>query len=274
MCVVEPQGLRSTVVENALKVLLPDDNMAALAGHLGFDPMATRGAVVASYPASTLVLMDVPHDASLVEQKLKERFTTPPQRLEDARGVVTISGAIGLKKRTLSFLYPNVLAWETGAPLPLRAAIAFSEEKLKRSKPALYTEPLRSLAPHLGNAPFQVMAPAPPAHTWSGAHGLLQRTLAIGLSAQPTGEWVTVKIAILGEWDDPPTEALRRLNRTLDDIAASPVGKLTGLNSPSTPWSFEGDKEVLRASAAFDPNKVAAGLRAATTAQIREIVGP
>ncbi|MFO0658562.1 MAG: hypothetical protein U0165_01825 [Polyangiaceae bacterium] len=81
-------------------------------------------------------------------------------------------------------------------------------------------------------------------------------------------------VMALGTWDDPPTEALHRLEATIKDLASSPLGKLTAVDQPVMPWALDGDRDVLHASATFDADKIGSGLRAATSAQIREIVGP
>jgi len=120
-----------------------------------------------------------------------------------------------------------------------------------------------------------VMATSPAKQPWTkGAHGLLERATAIGLAATPSPKGLEVRGLLLGSWDDPPTEALRRLEKTLGDVMASPLAGLTGVREPIVPPSVAGDKEGIRFEMVVDPKRLAEGLRAATEAGLGEIFGP
>ena len=187
--------------------------------------------------------------------------------------VVRLSGTIGATPRALADLDEAVIAMELGPRGPLVAAIAFAEQKLKRAKPALAAEPLTTLAARLGDAPMRILAPSPARSGWQGAHGLLARATAVGVALTPRPDGLLVRGTLLGAFDDPPTEALVRLSKTAVDVAESPLGHLLSLDRPVVPLATGGDRDALRAELVLDPAKVAAGLRAATSAQLTEIFG-
>ncbi|MFO0658563.1 MAG: hypothetical protein U0165_01830 [Polyangiaceae bacterium] len=184
--VARPAELRrAATFKSALAQLIPDENLAALGGYLGFDPRMIDNAVVAGSGDSMLTLLDVVHDAKVVEKKFVERITSTVERADDGRGLIRLSGLIGTRRRALALLEPTALAWESGPSGPLRATCAFALGKLKKAKPALMAEPLLTLSKKLGDAPLIVMAPAPTRDQWSGAHGLLEHATAVGLLPRP-----------------------------------------------------------------------------------------
>lgn len=273
--IARPSELRrSATFNSAIAQLIPEQNLTALSGYLGFDARQAETAIVAGSGDSVLTLIEVAHDPKLVEKKFVERVTSTVERVDEGRGLIRLTGTIGTRRRALALLEPSVIAWESGPSGPMRATVAFALGKLKKAKPALLAEPLLTLSKKLGDAPLIAMAPSPTRDAWSGAHGLLDRATAIGVAATPGLEGLQVTLIAMGTWDDPPTEALHRLEATLKDLATSPLGRLTAIDHPLTPWSVDGDRDVIHATATFDADKIGSGLRAATSAQIREIVGP
>lgn len=263
--------LREHALGKPLATVIPEANVDTLSTYLGFDPRLADQIAVAGYGESTLYALRVAHDPAQVETKFRERITSDFFRNIDGPSVTVLSGTIGSRRRSMADLDASVLLFESGPSRPLKAAIAFAQGKLKRARPALQVEPLATLARRLGPAPALLFAPASEAVPWRGAHGLLDRAAAVGLAASASPEGLRVRSVLLGAWDEPPTQALARLEHTLDDLAHSSVGRLTGLDAPRAPWSFGGDGEGIHAEGLLDPQKIADGLRAATSAGLREL---
>jgi hypothetical protein len=75
----------------------------------------------------------------------------------------------------------------------------------------------------------------------------------------------------MGAWGDQAAEAQKRLEESLVDIQASPLGGLTGVSQPIVPAAITLEGDALRFSAVLDPKKLAQGLRDATGAGLPEI---
>ena len=275
MVIARPAELfRTSSLGPSLSLLLPRENLDRLGLHLGFDVRLADSFVIANFGESTLYLVQIPHDGPGVEKRFLERLTGSVEKSGSGTRTVRIAGNLGAERRAMVDFEQTVIAIETGPSGPLRAAIAFSEGKLKKSKPALHADPLEALARRLGDAPLSVLAPAPGRAPWGrGAHGLLANAIAIGATATPAAEGLQVRGVALGAWDEPPTQALHRLTRTIEDVVTSPLGRLTGLSEPIVPVATGGDRDAIRFEATLDAQKVAGGLRAATTATLGEIFG-
>jgi hypothetical protein len=259
-----------------LALLVPPAGVDRLAERTGVDLRLADELVIAGNGRSTLYLVRVAHDQALAEARFRERLTDEPPQVREGSSVVRVSGTAGLARRSFAALGGSALAFETGEPGLLRAAIAFARGRLKRARTALAAEPLGSLARRLGDAPLRLYALNPPRTPWPrGAHGLLERALAAGLVAAPSSDdALKARGALAGLWDDPPSSALGRLEATLLDLGHSPLGRLTGFNEPRAPFSFRGDRDVIEVEAAFDAAKLAEGLHAVTSARLDELFPP
>jgi len=256
-------------LEAPLGLLLTPAGLDALGEYLGFEPRLIEELIVASYGATTLYLLRVPHDPQKVERLFLGRLTAEVLRSNDGPGVVRLNGRIGNVPRGLATLLPDTVAYEVGPSGPLKAVVAFAQGKLKKARPALLAEPLASLVHRLGDAPIRVFFPSPA--SWKGANGLLDRAVAAGVSLTPRGGNLALKAALLGAWDDPPAEALRRLERTVSDVAGSGLGHLTALDAPVEPLRLGGDAELITAETTLDATRLAKGLRDITRASLAEL---
>lgn len=253
-----------------LRPILSPEGLDALGGYLGFELRLIEELLVATYGATTLYLLRAPHDPQKVERLFRERLTDEQRRSNDGPGVARVTGRIGNVPRGLATLLPDVLAYEIGPTGPLKAVVAFAQEKLKKARPALTVEPLASAAAKLGDAPIRLFFPSP-ASAWQGAHGLLERATAAAIALTPQGTDLALEALLLGAWDDPPTEALRRLDLTLKDLTSSAIGKLTGLPEPVSPYRSEGDAERLTVKATLSTERLIRGLRDITQAPLDEL---
>ncbi|HEU4405116.1 MAG TPA: hypothetical protein VFS43_07485 [Polyangiaceae bacterium] len=267
---------RSPNLRLPLGLLVPPAGLERLADYTGFDLRLADELALASDGRSTLYLVRVAHDPALVEARFRERLTDEPPGVREGSSVVRVSGSAGEARRSFAALGGSVVAFETGQPGLLRAAIAFARGRLKRARPALSAEPLASLARRLGDAPLRLYAVNPAREPWpKGAHGLLERAIAAGLVAAPSPDGsLRVRGALAGTWDDPPSSALGRLEATLRDVGRSAIGRLTSFGEPLVPFSFRGDRDVIEAEGALDAGKLAGGLHAMTSARLDELFPP
>jgi hypothetical protein len=261
---------RASSLGKPLALILPPANLDLLADHLGFDLRLADELLVAGFGPTTLYLLRVAHDPAIVERLFRERLTGEVERSAEAPNLIRTGGLLGSTHRGLATLEPGVLAFEVGKPGPLRAVVAFALGKLKKARPALDSEPLKTLTTRLGDAPLRFFFPSPAA-SWKGAHGLLDRATAASVAVTPSAQGLQLRALLLGAWDDPPTVALRRLSETAQDIATSPLGRLTGLDHPIERPSLGGDREAIHLEVLVDAMKVAEGLQAATSAELRDL---
>jgi hypothetical protein len=260
-------------LDGPARPLLPDGNLDALRLHLGLDPRRIEHLVVASYGKTTLYLLAGSHDPRLVERQFADRLTDEVVRGNEGPGIVRLQGVIGTTPRALATFLPDVVALEVGPPGPLRAAIAFAQGRLKKARPALSAPPLASLAPRLPDAPIRLYFPSPPPSA-GGAHGLLDRTAAAAFALTPDGPRLRLHGALLGAWGDDPTEALRRLDLTVRDVTASPLGHLTALDEPLDAYRSSADGDLLLLDGAIDLARLARGLHDITSASLTELFPP
>lgn len=277
MVVIKPaEILRSPVLRPAVLRVLPDEKLGRLEATMGFDVRQADTAIAAGFGPSTMFLVQVPHDGPRVTKLFSERLSGEVKRSEGGHRLVRVDGKIGTEKRSLVDFEEAVVGIEAGPSLPLRAAVAFSEEKLKKAHPALAAAPLDALWKHVQGAPIVAVAPRSVTGTWrSGAHGILERALAVGLSATPSDRGLLVKVTVLGPWEEQAQEAAERLRLTIGDLEKAPIGKLLGLDQPLSPKDLvTADKEVITLVREIDANKLAEGLWAATTAETKDLFGP
>lgn len=253
-----------------LGLLMTPSGLDTLGRYLGFDPRSIEELLVASYGATSLYVLRVSHNPEDVERLFRERLTGEVTRSSEGPGAVRVQGRIGNVPRGIATLLPDVVAYEVGPAGPLKAVVAFAQEKLKKARPALRTGPLEPLTARLGDAPLRLFFPSPAA-SWQGAHGLLERASAAGVALTPQGGDLALKAVLLGAWDDPPAEALRRLDLTVADVTSSGLGRLTGLDAPTAAYRTSGDAEQITVTGSIDATRLARGLRDITRASLTEL---
>lgn len=250
--------------------LLPPPKLDLLSEYLGFELRLIEELWIASYGSTTLYLMRVPHDPEKVERIFRERLTSDQKRSADGPGAVRMTGRIGTTPRGIATLLPDVLAFEIGTTGPLLATVAFAQEKLKKSKPALVVEPLLEADQKLEDAPIQAFFPSPTT-SWQGAHGLLERATAAAFSLKIQEKNLVLKAILLGAWDDPPTEALHRLDLTVKDLSNSTLGKLIGLNESVNAYRTIGNADMLTVEGTLSIELLVRGLHDITQASLSEL---
>jgi hypothetical protein len=278
----------------ALGLALPDDEVASFASrHGGVDPRQLDEIVVGTYPHATLVLAHGVVDPARVEASFAQHSLGIDGRAIDHAGgpLTTITRAWGdvpngagpTEHEQMVTFGHEALALEIddqapvdGKPMvgPARAAELFALRKLAKAKPALAAPPLTSAAKVLGDAPIRVLFPGPFEGQWATAlGGLLRAATAVGVAATPDGAGsLRIRVAVLGGFGDKGPQAAEKLGAAVDMVASSSLGRLAGLDHPTGAFHAEGTAESATLEGRVDALAMARGIRAATSAQISEMM--
>ena len=262
--------------------------------HGGVDPLKLDDLVVASYGGSTLALASGDFDRARLERAFADRTTRVTARSVDKPGgplssIVRLEGDATDEHLAIALFGRRAVAVEThavpGRAGPLRASELFALHKLARARPALRTAPLDAAAAALGDAPVRIFFPGPfEGESASGLAGLLRAATAVAIAVRPHVETdrsdpndlhraaLDVTVDLLGAWNDDAAAAGQRFAAAIEAVARSDEGLLFGWNQPIRGPILRVTPTVLSIYAVLDAARMAAGARAATGAQIEEIM--
>jgi hypothetical protein len=175
--------------------------------------------------------------------------------------------------------------------------VYFAEGRLRRSAPALRAEPLVSAAGRLGEAPLRGFVPGPFAGDWgAGLGGLLGASTALAVSlavslgtveapdggAVPAGAAaetrpagapsLALRLVLTGAWGVDAPAAAERLGAAFQVLVEDPLARLTGLDHPLRDPATSAAPDALALDVALDPVRMVAGVRAAMSAPVAEIM--
>lgn len=266
----------------AIGTVVPEENLDRFAAATGVDLRQIPEAAVALYAdeagAETLFYL-VRHngDPATIERAFRESITAGAHRAEDRPDLLRVSGKIGAAQSTLVLIGRDILGVQQGGSAargPARIAALYAEGKLKKSPTALGEEPLRSLIKRFGDAPLRALAPGPfQGELQRGARGLLAGATAIGASARPSArEGIAVSVAVAGDFSKSGEPASRELGGAWKELAAGSFGHLLGLDQPVQAPLTTFSPEAVACAVELDPQRLATGLRSATSAKIAEIM--
>ncbi len=247
----------------------------------GVDLREADALVFASYPGTLLSLAHQAIERRRVEAAFTSRVGAVAGRTHDPRsGITRLWGAVGTRQERVAILGGECVGLEQGRLGPLLAAELFAEGRLKRASPALHAPPLQGVAELLGDAPLRAFAPGPfESDLGRGAGGLLAASTAVGTSvrlvdaAEGEPPIVAIRVVLLGAWGSESQAAASRLKAVFEVLATSGMGRLLGLSQALGGPSVEGKPDVLALDVAVDASVLVAGLRAATSAEVSEIMG-
>ncbi|MFO0760928.1 MAG: hypothetical protein U0359_30910 [Byssovorax sp.] len=263
-------------------LVVPEENLNRFAASTGVDLRQIPEAAVALYAEekgaeSMLYLARHNGDPATIERLFRARLIGGEHRAEDRPDLIRLSGKLGLSQSTLVLIGRDILGVQQGgSPTRGAARIAglYAEGKLKKSPSALAEEPLRSLAERFGDAPIRAFAPGPfEGELQRGARGLLAGATAIGAAARPSArDGIALSIAVAGDFSKSGDPASRELGRAWDELAKGSFGHLLGLDQPVEAPLLTFSPTAVACAVELDPQKLARGLRDATSAQIAEIM--
>ncbi len=283
-----------------LDVLYPDDSFRTFATrHGGVDPRQLDDIVVATYPRATLVLARGVLDPAKEEASFGRRAMSVDARFVDHRGgplstVIRLRGTMTDGREELVLFGHQAAAldllpapkdpsapWAAG---PVRAAELFALHRLKKARPVLRTPPLQSASALLGPAPVRIFFAGPfEGDAQEGLAGLLKAATAVGIAVRPAGDdrehasdepgaALDVTVTLLGAWGNDAKTAGDCFAAALNTIAHSGLGRLSGVDRPRRGPDLHTSPEALTVTLTVDALELVRGVRAATSAQIQEIM--
>lgn len=260
-----------------IALVLPEANLDRFAAATGVDLRQLPEAAIAGHGDATVWLARHTGDPTTIERLFRGRLTGKVRRAVDRPDLIRLSGDIGRSPRALALLGRDVVAFQDGgSPTrgPARVAALYALGKLTRSPTALSEEPLRSLAARLGPAPLTAFALGPfEGELARGARGLLAGATAIGAAARPSArEKILAAIAVAGDFSTSGPAASEELLAAWDELAQSALGRLLGLDEPVAPALPTHAADAVAIAVELDPGKLGRGIRAATGAEIEEIM--
>ncbi len=249
------------------------------ARNTGIDLGSMEQVVLATFSDVDLWLVQAVFSPARVERVFAERAGRLEGRAVDAQSqVVRFWGTVrGVREQVAILRSEGSARWamERGRFGVLRAVVAYAQGKLRRSPPALRTVPLEAVASRLGDGAFRVFAPGPFDAEWArGLGGMLAVATGAGLVVRPRVDGIRgvldVDLVLTGAWT--ASRARVQVESAYEGLLAEPLGRLLGLSKPVAPWVVRAEDDWVRLGVALDADVVARGIRAATGANVDEIL--
>jgi hypothetical protein len=261
--------------------IAPEASLARFQAHTGFDLRQLPEAAVATYAdaggESTLYLLRHNGDPVAIERLFRARLTSGETRVVERPDVIRVSGKIGTVTAALVVLGGDVVGFQFGGSAargPARLAALYALEVLKKSPTAMTDEGLQALSTRLGSAPLRAFALGPfEGELGRGARGLLAGATAIGATVRPSArEGLLGVVAVAGDFRKSGDAAERELTAAWSELATGSFGHLLGLDAPVEKPLATHAADAVALAVEVDPNRLAAGIAAATSARIEEIM--
>lgn len=261
--------------------IAPEASLVRFQAHTGFDLRQIPEAAVATYAdgggESTLYLLRHNGDRVAIERLFRARLTGSESRVVERPDVIRVSGKIGTTTATLVVLGSDVVGFQFGGSVargPARLAALYALGVLKKSPTAMTDEGLQALATRLGAAPLRAFAVGPfEGELARGARGLLAGATAIGATVRPSArEGLLAVIAVAGDFRKSGEAAERELTAAWTELAGGSFGHLLGLDVPVEKPLATHAPDAVAVAVEVDPNRLATGIAAATSARIEEIM--
>jgi len=256
----------------ALRQVLTERRLDAFTEASGVDLRRVPKAAVAGFPYATVYLAEVPADmAESARERFTERLVAGATTKRPRPNLTRITGVVGQTPETLLTVEDHALAVTVGDPLYAKIAEAYAEERLKTSPSALRGSALKALPPLDAENPIVLLAPGPFADEWrSAALGLLESTVAIGVSIRPIGhDKIAATVSLAGGWGNEADAAARRLATAWTSFTQSSAGHLFQLNPNAV---VESTPELLTLRVELDIEPLARGLKAAVFSDIGDLM--
>jgi hypothetical protein len=274
MVVGKPKRIAAdTGLEESLELIFPKTRLDAFQKASGVDLRRVDNALAAGFDLGNLYMVEAPGSVRAMEQEFSERLVSGAVVKRPHPELTWVTGIVGTTPETLVRLDDRIAAISVGSPTPARVVELFALGKLKRSPRAFKGSALKSLPiDELERAPARFYAPGPFEGEWVlGARGLLRTATALGVAAHPAGGRIQFTVVIAGDFNDPKGDPATRLQDAWNDLAASGIGRLLGLNEPESGPTVSGTPDLLRLNVELAAKPLATGLRAAVMAEVWEI---
>jgi hypothetical protein len=267
-----------------IHLIVSEDGFSAFAARTGgVDLRQLQEVAYATYPEASLIVARGLFDPPRVEAAFRKRAEAPDGRaIDGARAasggelqpITRAWGTVHEHREQLAIFGREAIALERGKFGPLRVAEAFAQERLKKSKPALRDTPLARAAELVGDAPFRGFAPGPFEDEWGHAlGGLVRASTAIGVGVRPGKDGaLDATLVLLGGWNDLAEKAAIHLEAAFRRMMDQPLARLCGGDKPRAGPTTHGAADAITLKVTLDAMSVARGLRAATAANVDEIM--
>ena len=264
--------LENEAFRDAIEALAPATRRSAFASRIGVRLEDAEDAVIAGYDLATV------YGASLRTPEARRALTLFREHLrgggelvEAAPELSRVTGIAGEIPEALVRVGERTVIVARGDVTVARVVEAFALGKLRRSPAALRGAALSRLPEARRDTLAILYVPGPFEGEWSrAALGLLGVTEALSVSLSPgRARSLRVHLDAIGEF---PNDAAERLKATIEAVVASPTGSVLGLNHPiesPTVRVFPGRLEL---DVTLESAPIAAGLRAAVSAEVSEIL--
>jgi hypothetical protein len=292
ICTTPREFMLAPALAAAQQQLIPEQRFAKLRTRAGgVDFRALDELCVAQYTDSQLLVGRGLLDPGRVEQAFQADVELTEARAVDRLSPDGADTIVRLLGRNRSASVQLALFGRTGFALQygpdraaLRAAIAFAEGKLTRSKPALQVGPLLDLSKLVGPADAVFLAPGPfEGEVGSGIGGLLRSATAVAIRMRvvdlaPLAPSTQARpgfaftVFLQGAYDRDYLGALSLLGATFGRYAASDLGKLIGVDHPALPPRTRVEGNALVLDVTYDAEALAHGVHVALEGEIDEIL--
>jgi hypothetical protein len=272
---------RTLLASRGLIALVPEAELDAFARTAGgVDLRGAEEVVVARAGTSLLALARQFVDPSRVEVAFSARLAEVEGRAIEGQPGVTMRpltrvwGRSGRERQSLVLFGNEAAGIVFGADAPIRVAEAYALGRLRRAPPAWEAPPLDALGAALGDAPLRAAAPGPFEGEWSaGLGGLLAGATAVGAAARLEGDTTRVTVVVMGPWGERAPDAQRRLERAVERLGTSDLGRLLGLDRPSEAPRLAAAADRVTLELVLRTEPLVRGLRDATAASATEMFG-
>jgi hypothetical protein len=281
LVVLRPAELaRLEWLKPSLARVFKDERLDALAKATGVQLRDTPELALASYrdatgDSSIAYFLRHASDPLLLERKFRERLTSGEERNLVGHQLLAMWGLIGRAPHGFVSVGPHVVGYQYGGDRkrgPARIALLYAQGKLGRIPAALADPPLAALDQRITAAPVQAFFPGPfEGELARGARGLFGAATAVALALRPTpARSLGLEILVGGEF--PAEDAPRYLEGAFADLGKSDLGHLLGLGTPVAPVVVAAARDALSLRTELDAAALLAGLSAATSENVREIM--
>lgn len=227
-------------------------------------------AVAAGFDDSVLYLAETGASTGRALSAFDARLLGEGRHARSHPRVERIVGVLGSVPESLVAVEGAFVAVSVGDPTLARITELMVEGKLA-TPPALHGAALGPLPADLESAPIRFYAPGPFSGEWAaGARGLLGAASAVAAAGRFAGDSLRVHTIVTGRFRE---EDRRRVEGAWADLAGSPVGHLLGLDRPSEPATVRVAATEVSLDVTVRLEPLLAGLRAATGADVTELLG-
>ncbi len=264
--------LENEAFRDAIAALVPASRRAAFAARTGVRLEDAEEAVIAGYDLATVYGVRLRNpEARRALELFREHLRGGGELAEAAPELSRVTGVSGELPEALVRVGERTVLVARGDVTLARVAEAFALGLLRRSPPALRGAALSRLPETTRDSLATLYVPGPFEGEWTtAALGLLGTTEALSISLSPGGaRTLKLHLDARGEF---PNDAAERLKATFEAIAASPTGSVLGLNQPAEAPTVRVFPGRLELDVALESAPIAAGLRAAISAEVWEIL--